>query len=511
MNASEDCLGALYDETPSSADIVTDYFGGAWDIAPASAPPAGAPDGPMLLPFDDCASGFDEAVFGGSARDAQPMSPQDLANFGADLVLRSPRPASGIYASMPATPGPMMRSAGPFGTPHGLHSGLFYAQQRGGSSPGMRSAECRPPPKDNLYMQLQRTQQAQQTALQQQRSVQSMLAGGSPLMMATSPAMGHAARGAAAAAAAAFGGNPYAAAAIAAYAQALGAPQDGDAMLGFGGSASGSPTTSPAAEGPHSPLSADGAAMARLKRARYSPSMVGGAADYNGALMAAAHMGFFPRVSAPGAARTAKLPLKPMARPLPGAAQPAPSEAKAAMPLPPLAPAVHIQRVVQALLSAKKSIMADAVHGGGMRIALKDVIRLDERDRRGVAQFLEETQDLANETITVVELKSLLRRYEVQATGKKAELMQRLYETRRHVLEVAEALSLPRPAPRAPAERRVETSAASSPETISSEVGAVATHADALPPLPSSFSDDPFGADYGLDLSACEQSVFFNT
>lgn len=61
----------------------------------------------------------------------------------------------------------------------------------------------------------------------------------------------------------------------------------------------------------------------------------------------------------------------------------------------------------------------------------RTIATLEENIEKNLRSFLRETKDLQWENVTVIELKRILRQYELNATGKKAELMARIEKIRR--------------------------------------------------------------------------------
>jgi transglutaminase-like putative cysteine protease len=57
-------------------------------------------------------------------------------------------------------------------------------------------------------------------------------------------------------------------------------------------------------------------------------------------------------------------------------------------------------------------------------------LSLEDNIEKNLRSFLQDTRDLEWDNVTVVELKRILRQYELNATGKKAELMQRIKKIR---------------------------------------------------------------------------------
>lgn len=88
---------------------------------------------------------------------------------------------------------------------------------------------------------------------------------------------------------------------------------------------------------------------------------------------------------------------------------------------------------------------------------------------QNLRRFLRDTRNLEWENVTVIELKRILRQYELNATGKKADLMQRIEKIRRtyqHLeLEEIKMAELP----------QMEKSRDSSPETMGSDSGTNST------------------------------------
>lgn len=64
---------------------------------------------------------------------------------------------------------------------------------------------------------------------------------------------------------------------------------------------------------------------------------------------------------------------------------------------------------------------------------------IEDNIEKNLLSFLRETRDLEWENVTVIELKRILRQYELNATGKKADLMQRIKKIRKCYRHLEEA------------------------------------------------------------------------
>ena len=102
---------------------------------------------------------------------------------------------------------------------------------------------------------------------------------------------------------------------------------------------------------------------------------------------------------------------------------------------------------------------------------------LEEAFEKNLRAFLAQTKDLSWESVTVQDLKKILRQYELNASGKKAELMRRIKKIRdqyRHLVEAVEGKAngtLDDITTRGVVQRslREEKPEASSPESMGSE------------------------------------------
>lgn len=186
---------------------------------------------------------------------------------------------------------------------------------------------------------------------------------------------------------------------------------------------------------------------ARIKRPRMSP-FLGGGLGFG--------MGMFQR--------PAKMPLSPIQR---TANEKAPEESTDARTMPLVLPFSAANNKPQAnnkpppvrLMPAKltEEQQMKSTHAPPT---------LEDNIERNLRSFLRDTRDLEWDNVTVVELKRILRQYELNATGKKADLMQRINKIRasyRHLDDMADNEQ--------EVGEKKEKRAESSPETMGSDNG----------------------------------------
>lgn len=190
----------------------------------------------------------------------------------------------------------------------------------------------------------------------------------------------------------------------------------------------------------------------RIKRARVSP--------YLGSSEAVPMMGNFGMNMFGLRPRTVKMPLTPVNGPLGGKiAVKEVEDTSTTMPLV-LPFAAGNTRVKPSMAP----VAATARTGGGSN--------LEEAFERNLRSFLEQTKNLSWESVTVQDLKKILRQYELNASGKKAELMRRIKKIRdqyRHLEEAFEGeVKKTLPVERTLREKR-EEKPESSPESMDSD------------------------------------------
>lgn len=176
----------------------------------------------------------------------------------------------------------------------------------------------------------------------------------------------------------------------------------------------------------------------RMKRPRVSPYL--GSTGMEQAFIPASFggMGFFPGMGMMGRpARAAKMPLSPIHK----TEDPVESGEKT-MPLvlpssgPTLQQKYSQQAPPQKLVPIKMVPVQE--HSAATRFntvektqnPAEGSVGLEANIENNLRSFLRDTNDLEWENVTVVELKRILRQYELNATGKKAELMQRIAKIR---------------------------------------------------------------------------------
>lgn len=176
----------------------------------------------------------------------------------------------------------------------------------------------------------------------------------------------------------------------------------------------------------------------RLKRPRVSPLLgPGGLEPTFIPAGCAAGMNMFPLGGAIFGRRAAKMPLSPVNR---VDKRPVPPEPHDKMPI--VLPVTGATGTAAATVaSASASAPAGTSRSTPVRLLPATGApqesrpapppTVEENIEKNLLSFLRETRDLEWENVTVIELKRILRQYELNATGKKADLMQRIKKIRK--------------------------------------------------------------------------------
>lgn len=236
----------------------------------------------------------------------------------------------------------------------------------------------------------------------------------------------------------------------------------------------------------------------RLKRPRVSPFLgPGGLEPAFIPAGCAAGMNMFPLGGAIFGRRAAKMPLSPVSR---VDKRPVPPEPHDKMPIVlPVTGAVGTAATT--LTPASVSTPASTSRSAPVRLLPATGVpqesrpapppTVEENIEKNLLSFLRETRDLEWENVTVIELKRILRQYELNATGKKADLMQRIKKIRKCYRHLEESTL-------------VEGEAENKPVRASGEdvsgISTLTTTATATTTVDS--SPDTMGSDPGLQITS---------
>jgi hypothetical protein len=238
---------------------------------------------------------------------------------------------------------------------------------------------------------------------------------------------------------------------------------------------------------PSSPtLIMDPTAMMRMKRPRVSPYL--GAVEpttFVPGFNSIGGMGMFP--VGVGRMRPAKVPLSPIPK---TERSPSSKEDASGRTMPLVLPFSTTKTVGKPAQTPVKLMPAPA-DGPKQPSPEQALPNLEGNIEKNLLSFLEETRTLEWDNITVVELKRILRQYELNATGKKNDLIQRIVKIRNSYRHLEES-SHPTPAKalEAKVEREVKKREESSPDTMGSDNGLTnGTHSTAVDALDSLFAD----------------------